>query len=58
MNGQNEHCGKHDKIFNDITPCPGCETEKALAAEQPEQPEQPEQEKDEESAEQPKRRRR
>lgn len=25
----NQHCGKHDKIFNEENPCPGCETEKA-----------------------------
>ena len=28
---QNLHCGKHDKIFNEENPCPGCETEKAEA---------------------------
>lgn len=27
----NQHCGKHDKIYNEETPCPGCETEKAAA---------------------------
>lgn len=30
MNG-NQHCGKHDKIFTEENPCPGCETEKAQA---------------------------
>lgn len=24
----NQHCGKHDKIFNENNPCPGCENEK------------------------------
>ena len=28
---ENQHCGKHDKIFTDEQPCPGCETEKAAA---------------------------
>jgi hypothetical protein len=23
----NQHCGKHDKIFTDSTPCPGCALE-------------------------------
>lgn len=26
---ENQHCGKHDKIFSDSKPCPGCVTEKA-----------------------------
>ena len=25
----NQHCGKHDKIFDENKPCPGCENEKA-----------------------------
>lgn len=24
-----QHCGKHDKIFTEEKPCPGCETEAA-----------------------------
>lgn len=31
MTTTNIHCGRHDKIFNEETPCPGCETEKAEA---------------------------
>ena len=23
------HCGKHDKLYTEEQPCPGCETEKA-----------------------------
>jgi hypothetical protein len=28
MNG-NKHCGKHDKIFTEANPCPGCVNEAA-----------------------------
>ena len=28
----NQHCGKHDKIWDANNPCPGCETEKAAAS--------------------------
>lgn len=31
----NQHCGKHDKIYDERTPCPGCETEKAEAGKKP-----------------------
>jgi hypothetical protein len=24
----NQHCGKHDKIFDEDRPCPGCESER------------------------------
>lgn len=25
----NQHCGKHDKIFDEDNPCPGCVTEQS-----------------------------
>ena len=32
---ENIHCGKHDKIFTEKIPCPGCETEKQAGSDKP-----------------------